>query len=452
MPDTPTRWTNRPALSTLINFLQQQRDWRNTAVIVTWDDFGWLVRPCVYQADQPLVRRRGRPARRARQVWHRDATGRRQGKPVNGRCGPGTRIPFLVISPWVKPNIVTHTRSPRSRWCASSRTTGCTASGLVTDHLMPVLDRSWTVRFCIAAEDRPGLSGSGNRQSGVEATEDAGGGALIARIGRASGGVSAAAARRPAGGRSPWWCEARCPWPRGSRIRGKASCSAGREPVPGAARSPAGRTAVGDGAIGAAGVLRHQPVIIRQAVLRIVPQPLACLWSAGRRPGDDRRPDAGAARAACGAIADVSGAAAEFQRRAGQRRKREHQPAQLAAKSSRRAQGEEDRAGTAQSAANLVPLGGLFWDGRADTLQAQALFPLLSPLEMDGGSIETVAARLRRTPYARSFIQLFGTAVFESPRITVAEALFAVARYQIEDPSFHPYTSKYDAGWKAKRG
>ena len=30
------------------------------------------------------------------------------GKPVNGRCGPGTRIPFLVISPWAKPNTVNH--------------------------------------------------------------------------------------------------------------------------------------------------------------------------------------------------------------------------------------------------------------------------------------------------------------------------------------------------------
>jgi phospholipase C len=30
------------------------------------------------------------------------------GKPVNGRCGPGTRIPFLVISPWSKPNTVSH--------------------------------------------------------------------------------------------------------------------------------------------------------------------------------------------------------------------------------------------------------------------------------------------------------------------------------------------------------
>src|SRR6202453_943737 len=40
---------------------------------------------------------------------------------------------------------------------------------------------------------------------------------------------------------------------------------------------------------------------------------------------------------------------------------------------------------TAQSAVNIVPQGGLFWDGRADTLQIQAEFPLLDPREMDGG-------------------------------------------------------------------
>jgi cytochrome c peroxidase len=99
---------------------------------------------------------------------------------------------------------------------------------------------------------------------------------------------------------------------------------------------------------------------------------------------------------------------------------------------------------TAAGGANLVPQGGLFWDGRVDTLQQQALLPLLSPSEMDGGSVERVAAKLKAAPYAARFVQLFAAAVFASPRLAVAEALFAVARYQIEDPSFHPYTSKYD--------
>ena len=99
----------------------------------------------------------------------------------------------------------------------------------------------------------------------------------------------------------------------------------------------------------------------------------------------------------------------------------------------------------ARSAQNLVPQGGLFWDGRVNTLQSQAIQPLLNPLEMDGGSAARVAAKLRRTPYAARMVQLFGAGVFARPGIAVGEALFADARYQIEDPTFHPYSSKFDA-------
>jgi len=63
---------------------------------------------------------------------------------------------------------------------------------------------------------------------------------------------------------------------------------------------------------------------------------------------------------------------------------------------------------------------------------------------MDGGSIEAVAAKLRRAPYAPDFVQLFGAAILDRPDLLVAEAQFAVARYQIEDSAFHPYTSKFD--------
>jgi len=99
---------------------------------------------------------------------------------------------------------------------------------------------------------------------------------------------------------------------------------------------------------------------------------------------------------------------------------------------------------TAQTAANMVPQGGLFWDGRADTLQQQALVPMLNPLEMDGGSVKAVAARLHQAPYAGQMRQLFGPSIFADPQMAVAEALFSVARYQIEDSKFHPYTSKFD--------
>ncbi|MFP3632945.1 cytochrome c peroxidase, partial [Burkholderia sp. SIMBA_045] len=44
-------------------------------------------------------------------------------------------------------------------------------------------------------------------------------------------------------------------------------------------------------------------------------------------------------------------------------------------------------AGTA-AAPQLVPQGGMFWDGRADTLQQQAFGPLLNPVEMANASID----------------------------------------------------------------
>ena len=98
---------------------------------------------------------------------------------------------------------------------------------------------------------------------------------------------------------------------------------------------------------------------------------------------------------------------------------------------------------TAQSA-NIVPQGGLFWDGRAHTLQIQAEGPLLDPREMDGGSLEIIAEKLRNAPYAKKFAALFGERIYKDTKLLAAEALFAVGRYQIEEPSFHPYTSKYD--------
>jgi cytochrome c peroxidase len=92
-----------------------------------------------------------------------------------------------------------------------------------------------------------------------------------------------------------------------------------------------------------------------------------------------------------------------------------------------------------------VPRGGLDWDGRANTLQAQALGPLLDPNEMDNGSAAELLERLKHTAYANDLKSLFGAGIFDRPELALDEALFALARFQSEDPSFHPYDSKYDA-------
>ena len=117
---------------------------------------------------------------------------------------------------------------------------------------------------------------------------------------------------------------------------------------------------------------------------------------------------------------------------------------QLAMQASTATRATKTARDTTQTAVNVVPQGGLFWDGRASTLQGQAMGPLLNPFEMDGGSVQRVAAKLQAAPYANRFVALFGPNIFEAPKLLVAEALFAIVRYQIESPSFHPYTSKYD--------
>lgn len=105
---------------------------------------------------------------------------------------------------------------------------------------------------------------------------------------------------------------------------------------------------------------------------------------------------------------------------------------------------------TQVAATNLVPQGGLFWDGRVNTLQQQANGPLYNPFEMDAGDQNTVLSKLQTASYAQDFRALFGDNIFQHAHLAVDEAMFAMARYQIENIDFHPFTSKYDA-WLAGR-
>ena len=106
-------------------------------------------------------------------------------------------------------------------------------------------------------------------------------------------------------------------------------------------------------------------------------------------------------------------------------------------------------AGTTHPTA-MVPQGGLFWDGRADSLQRQAFFPALDPAEMANVSVAGIASKLTGADYRQQFTQLFGPAIINDPNRLVSEAMFAIVRYQIEDPSFHAFTSKYDAWLQGK--
>jgi cytochrome c peroxidase len=120
--------------------------------------------------------------------------------------------------------------------------------------------------------------------------------------------------------------------------------------------------------------------------------------------------------------------------------------------------GANASANPTQPAPAMVPQGGLFWDGRVDSLQDQAAGPLLNPVEMANASVTDVERLLdtgpRHTPkaaaYHEQFVKLFGTGIFSNGNQAVSEALFAISRYEIEAPAFHPYSSKYDAWLEGK--
>ena len=90
------------------------------------------------------------------------------------------------------------------------------------------------------------------------------------------------------------------------------------------------------------------------------------------------------------------------------------------------------------------PGGGLTLDGRAPTLADQARIPLLAANEMANRDAGDVVARIKASSYAREFEEAFGRGIFSDSARAFRSAVEALQAFQLEDDSFHPYTSKYD--------
>lgn len=118
-----------------INFLEKQEDWDNTAVIIAYDDSdGWYdhaMGPIVNQSTSSFDQLTG-----AGNCGNGTTTALpgplSSGKPVQGRCGYGPRMPLLLISPFAKSNFVDHSVTDLSsivkfiedNWLDSERITG----------------------------------------------------------------------------------------------------------------------------------------------------------------------------------------------------------------------------------------------------------------------------------------------------------------------------------------
>ena len=103
-----------------------------------------------------------------------------------------------------------------------------------------------------------------------------------------------------------------------------------------------------------------------------------------------------------------------------------------------------DQAVNPDGVSQAGPGGGFFWDGRANTLADQAAGPLLNPVEMANKSIEDVVNKIKGASYVDLFVQAFGPNAFADPQTAFNNAMTAIQVYELEDVSFHPYSSKFD--------
>lgn len=96
-----------------INFLQQRPEWAHTAVVILYDDSdGWYDHAYAEPTNASFstadkLHGEGRCGIKGKTPQLGGVAGK---GPVDGRCGPGARQPFLVISPWARANFVDHTR------------------------------------------------------------------------------------------------------------------------------------------------------------------------------------------------------------------------------------------------------------------------------------------------------------------------------------------------------
>jgi phospholipase C len=103
-------------VTTVINFLEQSKDWDSTAVIINYDDSdGW------YDHQLGAIVNQSTTAADALSGAGQCGAGTDTALPgpsgaahAQGRCGYGPRLPYLVISPFAKANYVDHTMLDQS--------------------------------------------------------------------------------------------------------------------------------------------------------------------------------------------------------------------------------------------------------------------------------------------------------------------------------------------------
>jgi cytochrome c peroxidase len=105
-------------------------------------------------------------------------------------------------------------------------------------------------------------------------------------------------------------------------------------------------------------------------------------------------------------------------------------------------------------------VGGTFWDGRAtgwvlgDPLAEQAMGPFLNPLEQNNPNARLVCLRVRDSPYAWLFEEVWGPRSLDCVKDvdgTYERIARSIAAYE-RSSEVSPFSSKFDAFWDAAQG
>lgn len=92
---------------------------------------------------------------------------------------------------------------------------------------------------------------------------------------------------------------------------------------------------------------------------------------------------------------------------------------------------------------DVDPMGGLFWDGRVDTLAQQAQGPFLAALEMNNKDAASVMAKIAASGYASQMRTVFGADVFKDSTKAFEGVAQAIAAHEATR-KFQSFSSRYD--------
>lgn len=96
-----------------------------------------------------------------------------------------------------------------------------------------------------------------------------------------------------------------------------------------------------------------------------------------------------------------------------------------------------------ESDGKRVPAGGLFWDGRADTLEEQAKQPFFNAVEMNNADAPALIAKVAKSAYAAEFRKEWGADIFKNPDAALDAVAASIAAFE-RTRVLQPFTSKFD--------